>query len=93
MTAMVLAYNLFFKYLAIAQYHVSAINLSKASICISRGVKLACRVLAHAHAHVPSSVLLTEQSRTVHVLELELTLALYPPLTRRNGKGTEGAEV
>ena len=66
MTAMVLAYNLFrykFKYLATAQYHVSAINLSKASICISRGFKLGCRVLTHAHAHaraMPSSVLLTE---------------------------------
>jgi len=43
---------------------------------------------------MPSSVLLTEQSRTVHVSELDLTLALYsPPLTRRNGKGTAGAEV
>ena len=66
MTAIVLAYNLFrykFKYLATAQYHVSAINLSKASICISRGFKLGCRVLTHAHAHaraMPSSVLLTE---------------------------------
>ena len=77
MTAMVLAYNLFrykFKYLATAQYHVSAINLSKASICISRGFKLGCRVLTHAHAYaraMPSSVLLTE-------LELALLGASSP---------------
>ena len=46
------------KYLAAAQCLISAINHSKASVCVSREVKRAWKVLAHARVYSPRAGIL-----------------------------------